>query len=121
MKTHHKIQQYVCNQCPKRFTQVTSLNQHLLVHSGIRGFFCPTCPDKTFKQQSHLQQHMKKHHGLMFPYECTKCDEKFLQISHLHQHLKVHEECKYRCEFCVASFTQEVLLKKHIQRHIDGR
>lgn len=22
MKTHHKIQQYVCNQCPKKFTQV---------------------------------------------------------------------------------------------------
>lgn len=120
MKSHHKIQQYVCNQCPRRFTQVTSLNQHLLLHSGFSGLVCPQCPDKTFKQQNQLQQHMKTH-GLTFPFECTKCDEKFLQAAHFNQHLALHEEFKFRCTMCSSSFNQEALLKKHMQRHIDGR
>lgn len=120
MKTHHKVQQYVCNQCPRKFTQVTQLNQHLTTHSGIREFFCPQCPNKTFKQQSHLLQHMKIH-GTDFGYPCTKCDEKFLQLTHLEQHMKMHDTFKFKCEMCPSSFNQEVLLKKHIQRHIDGR
>lgn len=32
MKTHHKIQQYVCNQCPKKFTQV---RQSVLILSTL--------------------------------------------------------------------------------------
>lgn len=120
MKSHHKIQQYVCNQCPRRFTQVTSLNQHLLLHSGLSGLICPQCPEKTFKQQTQLHQHMKTH-GLSFPYECTKCDEKFLQMAHFNQHMALHEEFKFRCTMCSSSFNQESLLKKHMQRHIEGR
>lgn len=120
MKSHHKIQQYVCNQCPRRFTQVTSLNQHLLLHSGFTGLVCPQCPEKTFKQQTQLQQHMKTH-GLQFPFECTKCDEKFLQMAHFTQHMAQHDDFKFRCQMCSSSFNQETLLKKHIQRHIDGR
>lgn len=120
MKSHHKIQQYVCNQCPRRFTQVTSLNQHLLLHSGFSGLVCPQCPDKTFKQQAQLQQHMKTH-GLSFPFECNKCEEKFLQLAHFNQHMALHEEFKFRCTMCSSSFNQEALLKKHMQRHIDGR
>lgn len=120
MKSHHKIQQYVCNQCPRRFTQVTSLNQHLLLHSGFSGLVCPQCPEKTFKQQAQLQQHMKTH-GLSFPFECSKCEEKFLQLAHFNQHMALHEEFKFRCNMCSSSFNQESLLKKHMQRHIDGR
>lgn len=120
MKSHHKIQQYVCNQCPRRFTQVTSLNQHLLLHSGFSGLVCPQCPDKTFKQQTQLHQHMKTH-GLSFPFECNKCEEKFLQLAHFNQHMALHEEFKFRCTMCSSSFNQEALLKKHMQRHIDGR
>lgn len=120
MKSHHKIQQYVCNQCPRRFTQVTSLNQHLLLHSGFTGLVCPQCPEKTFKQQTQLQQHMKTH-GLSFPFECSKCPEKFLQLAHFNQHMALHEEFKFRCTMCTSSFNQEALLKKHMQRHIDGR
>lgn len=117
MKSHHKIQQYVCNQCPRRFTQVTSLNQHLLLHSGLTGLVCPQCPEKTFKQQTQLQQHMKTH-GLNFPFECNKCEEKFLQLAHYTQHMSLHDEFKYRCTMCSSSFNQEALLKKHIQRHV---
>lgn len=120
MKTHHKIQQYVCNQCPRKFTQVSQLNIHLTSHTGIREFFCPQCPNKSFKQQSHLLQHMKIH-GTDIGYPCTKCDEKFLQLTHLEHHMKMHETFKFKCEMCPSSFNQEPLLKKHIQRHIDGR
>lgn len=120
MKTHHKIQQYVCNQCPRKFAQVSQLNIHLTSHTGIREFFCPQCPNKSFKQQSHLLQHMKIH-GTDIGYPCEKCDEKFLQLTHLEHHMKMHDTCKFKCEMCPSSFNQEALLKKHIQRHIDGR
>lgn len=33
----------------------------------------------------------------------------------------MHEEFRYKCTMCSSSFNQEGLLKKHIQRHIDGR
>lgn len=118
MKTHHKIQQYVCNQCPKKFSTVTQLNHHLATHSGDLGFTCPQCPDKTFKQQSHLQQHMKIH-GTNFGFSCTKCDEKFIQQFHLENHMRQHGQ--YACSMCSSSFHDETSLKKHIQKHIDGR
>uniref|UniRef100_T1GBW1 C2H2-type domain-containing protein n=1 Tax=Megaselia scalaris TaxID=36166 RepID=T1GBW1_MEGSC len=111
---------YCCNICPKKFTQVTSLNTHLQAHAGLVGYCCPQCPDKMFKQQSQLQSHMKSH-GLSFPYECAKCDEKFLHLQHLDKHLKMHEEYKYKCDLCTSSFNQEESLKKHQQRHLDGR
>ncbi|XP_050083788.1 zinc finger protein 883 isoform X1 [Anopheles aquasalis] len=119
MKTHHKTTLYVCNQCPRKFSQVTQLNLHLITnHSSTRGFFCPQCPDKSFKQQSHLQQHMKIH-GTNFGYSCSKCEEKFIQESHLVLHMKQHGD--YACTMCSMTFNDEVLMKKHVQRHIDGR
>uniref|UniRef100_A0A182KF24 C2H2-type domain-containing protein n=1 Tax=Anopheles christyi TaxID=43041 RepID=A0A182KF24_9DIPT len=119
MKTHHKTTLYVCNQCPRKFSQVTQLNLHLITnHSSTRGFFCPQCPDKSFKQQSHLQQHMKIH-GTNFGYSCSKCEEKFIQESHLLLHMKQHGD--YACTMCSMTFNDEVLLKKHVQRHVDGR
>lgn len=120
MKTHHKVQQYCCPQCSKKFTQVTSLNQHLQGHAGITGYYCPRCPEKSFKQQSQLHTHMKSH-GLAFPFECEKCDEKFLQPGHLDHHMRMHDEFKYKCNVCPTSFNQETLLKKHEQRHLEGR
>lgn len=120
MKSHHKVQQYCCNVCSKKFTQVTSLNQHLQAHAGVTGYYCPRCPEKNFKLQSQLHTHMKTH-GQAFPYECSKCDEKFLQQSHLDQHLKMHDEFKFKCDICPSSFNQESLLKKHVQRHVEGR
>lgn len=34
---------------------------------------------------------------------------------------QLHEEFKFRCNMCASSFNQDALLKKHMQRHIDGR
>lgn len=118
MKSHHKIQQYACNQCPRRFTQVTSLNQHLLLHTGFSGFYCPQCPDKTFKQQSQLHTHMKTH-GLSFPYSCSLCEEKFLQMAHLSHHMKMHEEYKYRWVSFAVFFVLGETCEKYFFQHLD--
>lgn len=112
MKTHHKIQQYVCNQCPKKFTQVTSLNQHLLVHSGICSFACSQCPEKTFKQQSQLNQHMIKKHGA---FDASKLPQPNLLQS------KSSDALKFKCNVCFSAYAHESMLKKHMQRHIKDR
>ncbi|XP_058448037.1 gastrula zinc finger protein XlCGF57.1 isoform X1 [Malaya genurostris] len=120
MKTHHKTQQYVCNQCPRRFYQATQLNLHLISeHSTTKTFFCPQCPDKRFKSQSLFQHHLKIH-GSNFGYPCSKCDERFIQESHLILHM-THQHGDYACNMCSMTFNDEVLLKKHVQRHLDGR
>ncbi|XP_055637216.1 gastrula zinc finger protein XlCGF57.1 isoform X2 [Toxorhynchites rutilus septentrionalis] len=120
MKTHHKTQQYVCNQCPRRFYQVTQLNLHLISeHSTTKTFFCPQCPEKRFKSQSLFQHHLKIH-GSNFGFPCSKCDERFIQESHLILHM-THQHGDYACNMCSMTFNDEVLLKKHVQRHLDGR
>ncbi|XP_065095547.1 gastrula zinc finger protein XlCGF57.1 isoform X1 [Ochlerotatus camptorhynchus] len=120
MKTHHKTQQYVCNQCPRRFYQATQLNLHLISeHSTAKTFFCPQCPDKRFKSQSLFQHHLKIH-GPNFGFPCPKCDERFIQEPHLILHM-THQHGDYACSMCSMTFNDEVLLKKHVQRHLDGR
>nr|XP_019540266.2 zinc finger protein 567 isoform X2 [Aedes albopictus] len=120
MKTHHKTQQYVCNQCPRRFYQATQLNLHLISeHSTAKTFFCPQCPDKRFKSQSLFQHHLKIH-GSNFGFPCPKCDERFIQEPHLILHM-THQHGDYACSMCSMTFNDEVLLKKHVQRHLDGR
>lgn len=63
-------------------------------------------------------QHMKIH-GTQFGFSCTKCDEKFITANHLESHMKQHGQ--HACNLCSASFNDDALLKKHIQKHIEGR
>ncbi|KFB35033.1 AGAP002497-PA-like protein [Anopheles sinensis] len=125
IRNHSAEKKYVCEFCQKGFTQQANLRNHVRIHTNERPYVCvdcgkafTQCPDKSFKQQSHLQQHMKIH-GTNFGYSCTKCEEKFIQESHLVLHMKQHGD--YACNMCSMTFNDEVLLKKHVQRHVDGR
>lgn len=54
---------HVCMTCFKAFKNKPQLNQHELVHNGIRKHICSYC-DKSFKQLCHLNQHIRTHTGL---------------------------------------------------------
>ncbi|XP_048241159.1 zinc finger protein 384-like [Haliotis rufescens] len=60
--TTNREKTFICPTCLKGFRSKQQLNQHSLVHSGIRKYECSYC-DKAFKQLSHLQQHQRIHTG----------------------------------------------------------
>jgi len=57
-----KDRRHVCPHCYKGFRSRQQLNQHNLVHSGLRKYHCLYC-ERAFKQLSHLQQHHRIHTG----------------------------------------------------------
>lgn len=116
MKTHHKIQQYVCSQCPKKFHTVTQLNHHLGTH-GItiktqiapRGdYACSLCPT-FFNDESQLKRHMQRHNeGRYFPCNIAGCSEGFSSKNQLNKHLQNQHpnECHRKKESVPLSLLQ---------------
>ena len=60
-----KDRRHVCPHCYKGFRSRQQLNQHNLVHSGLRKYHCLYC-ERAFKQLSHLQQHHRIHTGNVY-------------------------------------------------------
>lgn len=103
MKTHHKIQQYVCSQCPRKYHTVTQLNHHLGTH-GItiksqiapRGeYACNLCPT-FFNDESQLKRHIQRHaEGRFFPCTVSGCNEGFSSKNQLNKHLQNQHPSEY--------------------------
>lgn len=63
MKTHHKVQQYNCSQCSRKFHTVTRLNNHLATHCETNAneeFSCTIC-QSTFIDETLLKKHIQNH------------------------------------------------------------
>ncbi|KAK7497627.1 hypothetical protein BaRGS_00011022 [Batillaria attramentaria] len=56
----HKLN---CPYCPRSFPWVSSLNRHLLTHTGQKPFKCPRCP-VTFSTKSNRERHLIRKHGV---------------------------------------------------------
>ena len=72
-----KDRRHVCPHCYKGFRSRQQLNQHNLVHSGIRKYHCQYC-ERAFKQLSHLQQHHRIHTGKFSFYQALFFPQCFL-------------------------------------------
>jgi len=120
-KTKGKME-YQCDQCHKRFSQLSNLKMHVRTHTQVRPYCChmdnkygQPC-GKTFKQLVHLQKHQLIHSNLK-PFACTYCEKKFTSTSNLRTHERVHKmEKPYTCNMCEDRFTQNVHLKQHMVR-----
>ncbi|RXG61164.1 Zinc finger protein [Armadillidium vulgare] len=52
---------FLCPSCPKRFTEKSNLQKHLVVHTQEKPFPCNTC-FKEFKHLSSLNFHIRTQH-----------------------------------------------------------
>ena len=63
MRVHGGVErwEFPCNQCQKKFTKMSSLKTHTLLHTGEKPLKCSKC-DKSFTQQGHLRSHARRAH-----------------------------------------------------------
>lgn len=83
---------------------------HNFFISGEKPFSCTFC-SKQFRQLSTLSNHIKIHTGEK-PFECIFCKKQFRQSSTLNNHIKVHASEKFDTGITMASNLDEVAVLK---------
>ncbi|XP_039608489.1 zinc finger protein 665-like [Polypterus senegalus] len=105
-----------CLECGKQFTQKSSLNEHMKIHTGKKAYCCHEC-GKLFTRRSHLQSHRRIHTGEK-THICPECGKSFLRISNLQTHRRIHTgEKTHCCPECGKSFSRRGHLHTHRRIH----
>lgn len=113
---NNKPKNFICDQCPKRFTTQSSLMNHKNIHLGIRNHVCPVC-DKCFVRKRELDRHSVIHTGFK-PFSCMYCNKKFGRKDKLVRHERIHlEERTFACPSCPLSFSRRDGLMAHMVIH----
>lgn len=103
---------HTCEECGKKFRQLSTLKQHKVIHSVHRPFTCEFC-SKSFNRSSTLISH-RKIHSANKPFKCHHCDKAFHQKGNLRNHIYIHtQERPYLCPFCQKGFNQMSNLVSH--------
>ncbi|GAA6098614.1 ras-responsive element-binding protein 1 isoform X1 [Tachysurus ichikawai] len=59
----NSVQKMKCPYCPRVFPWTSSLQRHMLTHTGQKPFPCPQC-DALFSTKSNCERHLLRKHGL---------------------------------------------------------
>ncbi|XP_062849710.1 zinc finger protein 878-like [Trichomycterus rosablanca] len=106
---------YICPDCPEKFKDFVTRNQHLKTHRGQKKFICHAC-NRIFVSLQRYERHMRIHSGEK-PYTCAVCERSFNQDGHLKSHMRLHTgEKPFMCERCGTCFNHNVSLKNHLRR-----
>ncbi|KAI8127113.1 Zinc finger protein 208 [Lucilia cuprina] len=106
---------YFCTICKKIFNLKSSLDGHLFRYHqiGDLSFECDEC-GKKFSQKTILQQHVQRMHASR-KYRCEFCDKLFATKSEQNFHTRIHtDEKPHVCEFCGKSFRIKTQLGYHV-------
>jgi len=79
-----------CPICEKKFSSLTSLRNHLTVHTGIKKFDCKYCGRK-FGWKTQLAIHENLHTGKGL-HHCQVCTKSFMTKWLLQRHAKIHQK-----------------------------
>ncbi|XP_060924487.1 zinc finger protein 408-like, partial [Limanda limanda] len=77
-----------CSLCPKLLANLSSLRNHMKLHTGERAHVCQHC-GKSFSQKGNLECHLRIHSGEK-PYRCSQCNQSFSQNPELRRHMTCH-------------------------------
>ncbi|XP_046408581.1 zinc finger protein 479-like [Ischnura elegans] len=111
---------YSCCVCAETFTQIRTLGDHVLTHTGEKPYACSICSDR-FSLSNSLSKHMRRHTGER-PYSCNICGKSFTLGSNLDVHKRVHtREKPYSCDVCDKSFSTKNHLVIHCRTHSGER
>eukprot|EP00744_Colponema_vietnamica_P000974 GILI01001679.1.p1 GENE.GILI01001679.1~~GILI01001679.1.p1 ORF type:complete len:315 (+),score=30.09 GILI01001679.1:128-946(+) len=107
--------------CKKAFTQPSSLQRHMKVHTEDNLYACqhPGC-GRNFTSQANLELHMRLHTADR-PFVCKyeSCGKRFSSMGILQGHLRTHTgERPYICNLCGKTFTQTGHLGRHKLCHL---
>ena len=121
-KDIHLPKKHPCTVCKKLFVAASSLERHILTHSGKRPFECKQC-QWSFTQPAHLKRHTATiHTGDLELYNCLYCNKSFKSNYHLKRHMLVHSREKpYKCTSCSHSSTTAQSLDFHVMTHTGER
>ncbi|CAE1293120.1 RREB1 [Acanthosepion pharaonis] len=95
----HKLK---CPHCPRHFPWASSLNRHILTHTGEKPFECPKC-HVIFSTKSNRERHLTRKHG----------------VNMLDPAARQTMDRPFKCHLCTfSSFaTKENLLRHYRDRH----
>jgi len=111
-----KAKSYICEHCGRKFSHVSSLNNHIRRHTGLKPFRCRYC-GKRFAQSGVLTAHLRTHTGDR-PFECVICKKRFAQTTTLANHIRTHTGHKpFSCRYCKRKFAQSSTRNKHELSH----
>ncbi|XP_068106534.1 histone-lysine N-methyltransferase PRDM9-like [Hyperolius riggenbachi] len=109
-----------CEVCGKVLMNKSSLERHLMIHTGQRPFSCSEC-GKTFSCKNHLNTHKRTHTGER-PYRCEECGRRFFNHQHMVLHQVVHTgEKPFTCPVCGKGFTRQSSVVKHSGMHAEKK
>ncbi|XP_014216468.1 uncharacterized protein LOC106645190 [Copidosoma floridanum] len=105
------IIQTQCIECKALVDLGEPFDKHMKTHNlDSTTFQCFKC-DMKFDNQHQRKAHFNIEHGFSL---CRICN-KLLHIDHLYRHEAYHDGLGHPCHVCKKTFSQKVLLKKHIQ------
>lgn len=89
--TVHNNVCFVCSFCGRKFSTRRYLEQHNVVHSGIKQYQCEVC-SRSFSRKDYLTKHVLIHSDAR-KFECALCSKKFNQKASFDCHMKTHNDC----------------------------
>ncbi|XP_039193439.1 histone-lysine N-methyltransferase MECOM isoform X7 [Crotalus tigris] len=93
MLSHTEEREYKCDQCSKAFNWKSNLIRHQMSHDSGKHYECENCA-KVFTDPSNLQRHIRSQHVGARAHACPECGKTFATSSGLKQHKHIHSSVK---------------------------
>ena len=105
-----------CLECKKTFSNKQHLKQHLIgVHK--KSFCCHKCGISVSRKEA-LEEHLLLHDGIKSS-QCDLCDKSYTSEMRLKQHKRLAHRDRVQdkiCHICSKAYSKNWILKQHIQK-----